>query len=366
MTVRMRRLLSLGLTVLLLLSMTGCVEGKPQPSASSTPNSGQVSFAPWEGEDRFAGLDQYIMEVGHVQPEDNPRHLSLLQFKEDVEQATCGHVRVVVRPNGELGSEEELLQQVMAGNIQGMRGGQYHYSPRLLMFTLPFLTQNRAQVTALLQSELAQRVCQECGEQTGTVILNVCDAGGYRQISNAKRPIKTPGDMEGLKMRTNGMKTTDMTMRALGAEPVSIPYNSLYTALKGGVADGQDNPWINTQQKGFYEVQPYFTEINYQFHVDPFFVNAAWWESLPQELREVITPCAVAMGEYNDQLIDENNQAAMDTINAADTAQVYTPTPEELAAFREAVEPVYEECVAQGICTREELDEMRRIVEAAK
>ena len=366
MTVRMRRALSLGLAALLGLGLAGCVDEGAQPSAPASHTPDHTVFTPWEGEDRFAELDQYVMEIGHVQPEDNPRHISLLQFKEDVEQATCGHVRVVVRPNGELGTEEELLQQVMAGNIQGMRGGQYNYSPRLLMFTLPFLTQNRAQITALLQSELAQRVCQECGEQTGTVILNVCDAGGYRQLSSAKGPIKSPEDMKGLKMRTNGMKTTDMTMKALGAEVMSIPYNSLYTALKGGVADGQDNPWINTQQKKFYEVQPYFTDINYQFHVDPFFVNAAWWNSLPQELREVITPCAVDMGMYNDQIIDENNQVAMDAIASADNVEIYTPTQEELEAFREAVQPVYEECVAQGICTQEELEEMRQIVEAAQ
>lgn len=362
----MKRILSLALAALLALSLAGCVKKDPQPSPRAAHTLPEESFAPWEGEDRFPGLDQYVMEIGHVQPEDNPRHLSLLQFKEDVENATCGHVRVVIRPNGVLGTEEELLQQVMAGNIQGMRGGQYHYSPRLLMFTLPFLTQNRVQLNALLQSELAQRVCQECGEQTGTVILNICDAGGYRQLSNAKRPIKAPEDLEGLKMRTNGMKTTDLTMEALGAEVVSIPFNSLYTALKGGVADGQDNPWINSQQEKLHEVQPYFTNINYQFHVDPFFVNGAWWTSLPQELREAITPCAVDMGAYNDRLIDENNQVAMEAIDASDTAEVYTPTQEELDAFRAAVEPVYQACIAQGICTQAELDEMHRIVAAAQ
>lgn len=363
---RMKKVLALALALaaLLVLPLAGCVQ--KDPSAGLPEEPPEVSFAPWEGEDRFPGLDQYIMEIAHVQPEDNPRHLSLLKFKEDVENATCGHVRVVIHSNGDLGTEEELLQQVMAGNIQGMRGGQYPYSPRLLMFTLPFLTQNRAEITALLQSDLAQRVCRESGELTGTVILNICDAGGYRQVSNARRPIKTPGDLEGLKMRTNGMKPTNLTMEAMGAEVVSIPFGSLYTALASGVADGQDNPWINSQQEELYKVQPYFTELNYQFHIDPFFVNAKWWEALPQELREVITPCAMAMGEYNDQIIDENNQAAKEAIDAAPGVEIYTPTAEELAAFREAMEPVYKQCIDQGICTAEELAEMRQIVAQVK
>lgn len=356
----MKKVVALALAAVLALSLAGC---RPQETAPVAEDP-ELSFAPWEGEDKFPGMDQYIMEIGHVQPDDNPRHISLLQFKEDVENATCGHVRVVIRNNGELGTEDEMLQQTMAGGIQGMRGGQFPYTPRLLMFTLPFLTQDRAQVTALLQSDLAKRVCQEAGEQTGTVILDLCDAGGYRQLSNAKRPIKTPQDMEGLKMRTNSLRTTNMVMEALGAEPVSIPFGSLYTALAGGVADGQDNPWINSQQEELYKVQPYFTELNYQLNIDPFFVNAAWWNSLPQAFRDAIARCATDMGDYNDQLIDQNNQAAKEALDAA--TEIYTPTEEELDAFRKAVEPVYDQCVAQGICTAEELEEMRQIVVSAK
>lgn len=359
-TVRKKGYLALLLAFCVALALAGCA---PRDPAAGEP-SAEASFAPWKGVDKFPRLGQYVMEIGHVQPEDNPRHLSLLQFKEDVENATCGHVRVVVRPNGELGTEEELLQKTMAGTIQGMRGGQYQYSPRLLMFTLPFLTQSRAQVDALLQSDLARRVCQEAGERTGTVILNLCDAGGYRQFSNAVRPIHAPQDVAGLRMRYNGMEVVRLTLETLGAEAVYIDYGSLYTALSSGVADGQENPWINIQQMKFYEVQPYFTELNYQFHPDPFFVNAAWWQSLPQELREVILPCAAEMGAYNDRLIDQNNQAARDAVAAAG-AEIYTPTREELEAFRQAVEPVYDQCIDQGICTADELAEMRQIVEEA-
>ena len=64
----------------------------------------------------------------------------------------------------------------------------------------------------------------------------------------------------------------------------------------------------------FYEVQKYFTEVNYQFHPDPFYVNAAWWNGLPEEYRDIITECATKMGEYNDELIDKNSSAAKQTI----------------------------------------------------
>ena len=188
-----------------------------------------------------------IQVVGHAQPEGTPRFVSMEQFAADVAEATNGHVKIEVYGNGQLGTEKEMLEQVVAGTVQGMRGGQFDFSPRLLMFTLPFLTNTRAQVTALLQSDLAQKVCAEAEGETGTVIINLCDAGGYRQFSNSKHPIKAPADLKGLKMRTNGMKTIDMTFQAMGATTTTIPYSDLYMGLKTGVADGQENPWVNVE-----------------------------------------------------------------------------------------------------------------------
>ena len=356
--VRMKRYLALLLVAVMCLGLTGC-GGKKSASQTEELDATEVS---WQGEDLYPHLGRYVMEVGHVQSEDNPRHISLLQFKKDVENATCGHVQVVVRANGELGSEDEMLQKTMAGTIQGMRGGQFPYTPRLLMFTLPFLTQTRAQTTAMFHSELAQEVCQEAGEQTGTVLLALCDAGGYRQLSNNVRPIHTPEDVRGLTLRTNGIQTSDMTFQALGAQTVSIPYGNLYAALSSGVVDGQDNPWINSKEQKFYEVQPYFTELNIQIHPDPFFVNGDWFNSLPEEFQDALRRCAADMGDYNDQLIEENNQAAKEAIDAIDGVEVYTPTEEEMAAFRAAVQPVYQQFVTQGICTQEELTQILEIV----
>ena len=316
-------------------------------------------------EDPYKDLGSYVMMVGHAQPEGNPRYVSMEQFAADVAEKTNGHVTVQVFGNGQLGTEKEMLEQVVQGVTQGMRGGQFDFSPRLLMFTLPFLANNREEVTALLHSDLAKKVCAEAEETTGTVIINLCDAGGFRQFSNSKHAIKTPADLVGLKMRTNGMKTIDLTFKALGATTTSIPYADLYMGLKTAIADGQENPWVNVEGMKFYEVQKYFTEVNYQFHPDPFYVNAEWWNSLPEEFRTIISECATAMGDYNDQLIDQNSEAAKQKIIASG-AEVYVPTAEEIAAFQEASQPVYQQVVSEGICTQEELDEMLAIVASVR
>ncbi|MCI8763907.1 MAG: TRAP transporter substrate-binding protein [Lachnospiraceae bacterium] len=358
-------------------SLAAC--GKSQPAATQAPAAdttaasaettaaaeGGETEAAAEGEDAFADLGDFTMMVGHAQPEGNPRYVSMEKFAADVAEKTNGHVTVEVFGNGQLGTEKEMLEQVVAGTVQGMRGGQFDFSPRLLMFTLPFLAQNRAQVTALLQSDLAKKVCAEAEAETGTVIINLCDAGGWRQFSNSKHPITKPEDLVGLKMRTNGMNTIDKTFVALGATTTTIPYSDLYMGLKTGVADGQENPWVNVEGMKFYEVQQYFTEVNYQFHPDPFYVNAAWWNELPQEYRDIISECATEMGTYNDQLIDENQEAAKQVVIDAG-CEVYEPSEEELKAFQDAVQVVYDQCVEEGIMTADELQEMLDIVANTK
>lgn len=334
-------------------------------AAAGAETKAEETQAAASGEDAFASLGDFTMMVGHAQPEGNPRYVSMEKFAEDVAAKTNGHVTVEVFGNGQLGTEKEMLEQVVAGTVQGMRGGQFDFSPRLLMFTLPFLAQNRTQVTALLQSDLAKKVCAEAEAETGTVIINLCDAGGWRQFSNSKHPITKPEDLQGLKMRTNGMNTIDKTFIALGATTTTIPYSDLYMGLKTGVADGQENPWVNVEGMKFYEVQKYFTEVNYQFHPDPFYVNATWWNGLPQEYQDIITECATDMGTYNDQLIDENQEAAKQVVIDAG-CEVYEPSEEELKAFQDAVLVVYDQCVEEGIMTADELKEMQDIVANAK
>lgn len=373
---RIAMLLALALSA---TSLAAC-GGSSQPAATTAAAGGETKAAAEtkaedtkaaetqaaaSGEDAFAGLGDFTMMVGHAQPEGNPRYVSMEKFAEDVAAKTNGHVTVEVFGNGQLGTEKEMLEQVVAGTVQGMRGGQFDFSPRLLMFTLPFLAQNRAQVTALLQSDLAKKVCAEAEAETGTVIINLCDAGGWRQFSNSKHAITKPEDLQGLKMRTNGMNTIDKTFIALGATTTTIPYSDLYMGLKTGVADGQENPWVNVEGMKFYEVQQYFTEVNYQFHPDPFYVNAAWWNGLPQEYRDIISECATEMGTYNDQLIDENQSAAKQVVIDAG-CEVYEPSADELKAFQDAVQVVYDQCVEEGIMTADELQEMLDIVAKAK
>ena len=239
----------------------------------------------------------YSMQIGHSQPVDNPRHQSFLLFKKLLEEKTDGGIQVDIYPAGQLGSEASMLEQVCDGTIQGFRGGQLEIVPRMLVFSLPFLCEDRTQAERLVNSEFAREISMD-SLKSGATILGIGDAGGFRQFSNSVRMIRRPEDLKGLKMRSNGMDTINKTLEALGAEVMIVPYNDLYMALKSGAIDGQENPWVNSSGMRFYEVQKYFTEVNYQFHPEPFYVNTRWYESLPPEYQEILAECTEEMMKH--------------------------------------------------------------------
>lgn len=301
----------------------------------------------------------YTMQIAHAQPTTNPRHISLMEFKKIVEEKTNGGIKVELYPAGQLGTEKEMLEQVCTGVIQGMRGGQMDFVPKLLVFTLPFLCENSEQVTRLMNSDFATKIC-ESSKKDGALILGLGDAGGFRQYSNNVHPIHVPADLKGLKMRSNGMDTIDKTFEALGASVTSVPYSDLYMALKTGVADGQENPWVNVEGMKFYEVQKYFTELNYQFHPDPFYVNLDWFESLPADYQQILKDATKASMVVNNEAIAANQAKARAVVDA--NCEIYIPTAEERQQFIDATKVVYQQYVDEGIITQAELDEMKSIV----
>lgn len=359
-----KRLLILALVTCLVIStLSGCSSKTTEKKEALTTNAAsetktEATKAADSKEDTKPDK-VYTMQIAHAQPTDNPRHISLEAFKNLVEEKTDGGIIVEIYPAGQLGTEKEMLEQTCSGVVQGFRGGQFDFLPKLLIFSLPFLCESSEEVSRLCSSEFAKEVCED-SQKDGAIILGLGDAGGFRQFSNNVRMIKKPEDLVGLKMRTNGMDTIDRTFKALGASTVSVPYSDLYMGLKTGVADGQENPWVNVAGMKFYEVQKYFTEINYQFHPDPFYVNLEWYNALPQEYQKILQECTTEMMEVNNKAIADNQNAALDVIRA--NAEVYTLTDEERQAFKEGVEVVYDDYLKDGLITQEELDTMRAIV----
>jgi len=296
----------------------------------------------------------YTFKFAHAQPDSHPRQKSMLFFKEQLESASKGQIKVEIYAGGVLGKEPELMDMVKVGNLQGTRGALFERAnKKYLLYTLPFLFADIDQATRLIRSGFGEQI-NEGARANGFYVPATGVAGGFRQFTTNPRPIVTPDDMKGLKMRTPPIDSIIRTMSALGASPQQVPYGDTYMALKTNVVDGQENPCSNIAEMKFYEVQKYFTEVNYQIHPDPFFVNLAWFESLPGDLKAVFTAAAKAAMAKSDEvwLASEKDYQALLTQKL--TANRITA--ENHKAFVAKVKPVWDYYVSAGYFTRAEID----------
>lgn len=182
-----------------------------------------------------ADTQTYVFKYANTQSPNHPRSKSMEFFKEQLEKASNGRIQVELYFNGVLGTEAEVLDMVKLGDIQGCRGGLFERAnKKFLIYTLPFMFSNTDQVQKIMFGPIGQEINKGALEN-GLYIPATGVAGGFRNITNNIRPIKTVEDLKGLKMRTPPIDMTIKTFKALGANPQQVAYTETYMALKTGV-----------------------------------------------------------------------------------------------------------------------------------
>jgi len=313
------------------------------------------TFAQGTGESPTNAADKaYTIKIGHCFTAESPRNIGLLEFKSYVEKTSNGKLKVELYPNSVLGKEEDMQESMKMGNLEGFVGGPFDSeTQKLNLILMPFFFKDDAALMRVSHSTIGQAI-RDDAQKNGIKILAFGN-GGSRQITNNVRPVKSPADMKGLKLRTPSMESIIECMKALGANPVTIPYADTYMALKTGVADGQENPLANIGDMKFYEVQKYMTYINYQFHPEVLCMNLKFYNSLPEDLRKI---CDDGAWKFVDKLntVRRNMDKDYYAMIEKGGCQIYTPTDAELAVFKKACEPVYQHFINKGTFTREELN----------
>ena len=303
-----------------------------------------------------------VMKIGHSQPAEHLRHKSLLRFKEILEAKTKGAIKVEVYHSSQLGSEAEQLEAVKMGIIQATRGGAFEaVSEKFVLYTMPFLFKDLDSAHKITRGPIGAKIAK-AAEKNGIYVPATGDAGGLRNITNNARPITKPEDMKGLKLRTPPIESIIRTMETLGASPVSIAYGEVYMALKTGVADGQENPYVNITAMKFYEVQKYLTVVNYQYHPDPFCVNLKWYKSLSPQLQRALDEASVEMMKYNDQLVEEETEASFEILKKH--MKVNTLSSRARNEFIKRSQKVYDYFInRRKMFTKAELAEIQKLVQ---
>ncbi|MFC2115139.1 TRAP transporter substrate-binding protein [Bacteroidota bacterium] len=301
--------------------------------------------------------DYYIFRYCNSQPAQHPRSQSMIFFKEELEKRSHGKIQVENYFSAILGTEFEVLDMVATGTLQGTRSGGFtNVNKQYSIFMLPFLVEDWDQAMKLMSSDFTKKINE--GSRANGFHVPACGISqGFRAHTNNVRPIESPDDIKGLKMRVPPQEVYVVNAQALGVNPQEIPYSEAYMALKLGVVDGQDNAVSNIWDYKIYEVQEFLTITNYAIGPDPFIVNLDWYEKLPDNLKKIFDEAAVDAMKYSDQLNREKEAEYIGLLS--EKLKTNYVSPENREKFREATAPVYQYFVDKEYFSWNDIYEVR-------
>ena len=287
------------------------------------------------------------IRVAHLNPEDPfASHSGAMAavFKSLVESSSNGAIEVQLFPNGQLGKDNEVIDQVRAGIVESTissSGGMAQHYPLVGVFDIPFAFPNIGVASKVItkESDFGQKFVGDLEGATGLKVLGLIDSGGFFAFTNSKKPITAVSDMEGLRIRTMTLPTHEAIITSLGGQPTPLPWAEVYTALQTGVADGQMNPVPIIAFARFDEVQQYLSITN---HV----ITPYIW-TMNQEFFDALSPEHQYLVNWASEVATEAGRAMSRVIEASEKGlpalaskmEVNVVPPEEQAKFAEAAQP---------------------------
>lgn len=285
-----------------------------------------------------------VIKFSHVVAADTPKGMAAERFKQLAEKATRGKVRVDIYPDSKLYKDREELEALQLGAVQMLAPSLAKFGPlgikEFEAFDIPFLFPDKQSLHAVTEGRTGRSLLRKL-EPKGIIGLAYWD-NGFKVIS-ANRQIKTPADLRGLKFRIQASKVLDAQTRALGASPQVTNFAEVYQALKTGAADATENPPSNLLTQRMFEVQKHITVTNHGYLGYAVIVNKKFWESLPADIRFELEAAMKAATRYANDIAQQENDQALDTLKAMPGLQVYYPGKSERAEWQRALMPVQRE-----------------------
>ena len=286
------------------------------------------------------------LTIAHTGTPGNSVYTFFDEFAKEIEARSEGELTGKVHPSGELGGDDQLLQQIGIGTIDvtsiatanmGAMTNAYVWAD------LPYVFASREHADRIFaDSVIAKTLEAQVRPTVGTKVLAYIQVGGFRILQNTKRELKTPADAAGLKFRTTASPVDIATIEAWGGLPTPVAWAEVFTAVQQGVVDGLNLQPSWTFLTGFGQTIKYATRNNavMAFHVVQ--MNLDLWNSLsPENQTAVMEAAAVAQAAAN--AFDAEAEADFIAKLKEQGVAIYEPTAEELSAWREAALPVWSE-----------------------
>jgi tripartite ATP-independent transporter DctP family solute receptor len=235
---------------------------------------------------------QVEIKFGHVGSPGSLFAASAEEFAKRANAKLGARAKVVVFGSSQLGGDKELLQKLKLGTVDMALPSTVMSSEADLfgVFEMPYLVKDRRHMGRIEKEVFWSKLAPEA-EKKGLKILAVWE-NGYRHITNSKRPINTPADLKGIKLRVPEGKWRVKMFQAYGANPSPMSLSEVFVALQTGVMDGQENPLIQIYSQKFQEVQKYLSLTGHVYTPAYITTGKKRWESLPADVRKILEDTA--------------------------------------------------------------------------
>lgn len=285
-------------------------------------------------------VKSHNFKVAFVQNIDHPHGIGAKKFGELLEQKSGGKMKAKAFGGGSLGGDAQVISSLQGGVVE-----MTLVSPGLLtglikefsVFDLPFMFTSYREVDAVMDGPVGTRLLDMLTDK-GLIGLGYWDHG-FRNITNARRPINKMEDISGLKVRVIQIPIFIDTFSALGANPVPLPFPELYTALETGTVDGQENPFASIETSKFYEVQKYAATTGHVYNPLVAIFSKKIWDKLTEDERRIVQEAATEAGLYERKVSREANEKSMQTLRG-EGMQITELSGEEIDRMRQKVKPV--------------------------
>lgn len=298
----------------------------------------------------FAAVSRASVKFGHVAPPFHGQSKGVEAFAAYVKEKTEGRIDIATFPSGQLGGERSLAEQVQGGTLQiatVTTAVMQNFVPEASVMDMPFIFPDRATAYATLDDKELQEKFFSYFPKKGFVAIGWTE-NEIRDFSNNKRPVRTPEDIKGLKVRVMNSPIYLDTFQQLGASPVGIPFPETYSALEAGVIDAQENPILTTVLMKFTEVTKYVTLTQHSVTECVIVVGVDYWESLSDADKQIFRDAAKVAIDTNRKVNAElhlklpKSNISIDEYAEQNGIEIIRLTDAERARFREAMIPVYD------------------------
>jgi tripartite ATP-independent transporter DctP family solute receptor len=278
--------------------------------------------------------DVVVLKLGHSLDTGHAVHKGMVHMAERLDEISDGHMRIDIYPSGQLGGERETVELVQIGSLAMTKVSTSpleSFVPAMQIFSIPYVFRDREHFFTVLDSEIGKELL-ESTEVARLRGLGYYDAGS-RSFYTTDKPVRSPADLKGLKIRVQKSQTSVRMVAALGGSATPISWGELYTALQQGVVDGAENNPPSFYLSRQYEVSKYYSLDEHTSVPDILLMSSRIWDDLAPEQQAWLQEAVDDSVAYQRKLWQEATDEALAAVQAAGVEVIYP----DKAPFQEAV-----------------------------